>query len=445
MKSANKFEYVVFGFLLLLIFIISLPYGGVEIWWTSFFVTSVYLIFIIRTIYDSFKSQMRWVSKTLFLPLVLLAFFAYLQSLLLLPVTGGYRALSTDPTGSWFFACVLSALIIFTELILRSTLDQRMLKILIQTVIAIAVGSAIFGIIRQLFLSELIGSVFPPLTVGQGFGQLINRNHFALLMILALGLVLGLAFKPDEKPQKFFYLSLAAVLITGLTMTVSRGGVIALVIQLTGWVLLRINNRNNTDIHSRKEKQLKFIKQTAGGFLLLLVALIGIAWIGDEKLVLRIEEGFREKNVHTEQAEKITNRTNFWTASVALAAENPIVGIGFGGYKFAITRHFKGAGLLRLEQAHNDYLEFFVDGGLVGVIFGIWFLILLIRKIRKNFATVTSEMRPIYHGAISSLIGAAVQSAGDFGLQTLINSVIFFIIIIVLSGNFAEEGKSKYS
>ena len=62
---------------------------------------------------------------------------------------------------------------------------------LVNVIIAVAVASAIFGVVRQTNQHGM-GFGLPLLSPGRGYGQFINPNHFALLMEMAFGLILGI-------------------------------------------------------------------------------------------------------------------------------------------------------------------------------------------------------------------------------------------------------------
>ena len=64
--------------------------------------------------------------------------------------------------------------------------------VLVYTILAVAIASAVFGILRHTTQHQ-IGFVLPLLKPNQGYGQFINKNHFAYLMEMAFGLGLGIA------------------------------------------------------------------------------------------------------------------------------------------------------------------------------------------------------------------------------------------------------------
>src|SRR6185295_6817661 len=102
----------------------------------------------------------------------------------------------------------------------------------------VAVASSIFGILRQT-TQHSPGFGLPLLIFDLGYGQFLNKNHFAYLMEMALGLVLGLILGGGVKrEQALIYLVALLPIWIGLVLCNSRGGLIAMVAQIVIAALL---------------------------------------------------------------------------------------------------------------------------------------------------------------------------------------------------------------
>jgi O-antigen ligase len=88
---------------------------------------------------------------------------------------------------------------------------------------------------------------------------------------------------------------------------------------------------------------------------------------------------------------------------------------------------------MRWEQAHNDYLEFLSAGGLVGLGLGIWFLVRIGRVTMSNIANDNRRTRTLRHAAIIGIVGIAVHSIVDFGLHTIVNSMVLMTFLGVMT------------
>jgi hypothetical protein len=104
--------------------------------------------------------------------------------------------------------------------------------VLIHVVLGVAVASAFFGILRQTAQLQP-GFVLPRTMPGQGYGQFINKNHFALLMEMALGLGLGIGLTRGLTRERVLsYVALLIPIWMGLVLSNSRGGILAMLAQV---------------------------------------------------------------------------------------------------------------------------------------------------------------------------------------------------------------------
>jgi len=252
---------IVFGSLVCLIVLTAIPYGTSQAWWKALFVCVVFTLAILWLVEGLISDEWFKDSWPLALPLACLALFAFLQTLPFGNQTGNparinfapWSALSADPYQTRFFALELLALTIAGVFLFRYASSERRLRITINVVIGVAVSSAIFGIVRQTQPSALFGLPFLPPDLG--YGQFINRNHFAFLMEMSLGLILGLILGGGVKrEQALIYFAALLSLWTGLVLCGSRGGLIAMLAQVIIAALLfsvAVRRGNSTEPRSK--------------------------------------------------------------------------------------------------------------------------------------------------------------------------------------------------
>ena len=179
---------IVFGALLGLIVIAAIPYGTVEPWWKAAFVCAVFALCIVALIESRVSGSFRIEGGAILLPMLALSVLAFVQTLSLgsLEVAGFsvWNTISADPYQTRFFALQMLALTACLALFYRYARGERRIRVLVYTILAVAVASAVFGILRQTTQHQ-IGFVLPLLKPAQGYGQFINKNHFAYLMEMA--------------------------------------------------------------------------------------------------------------------------------------------------------------------------------------------------------------------------------------------------------------------
>src|SRR6266498_1055738 len=304
LSVAGVLSTIVFISLLGLIVLTAIPYGTSHAWWKALFVCVVFTLAILWLVEGLISDEWLKDSWPLALPLAALALFSLLQTLALGNLGGNQRgnqsgnpagigfapwnAISADPYQTRFFALELLALIIAGVLLFRYVSTERRLRITINVVIGVAVASAIFGILRQT-TQHTPGFGLPLLLRDTGYGQFINYNHFAYLMEMALGLILGLVLGGGVKrDQALIYFAALLPLWTGLVLSSSRGGLIAMLAQVIIAALLFsvvVRTRNSTGSQSKLSRLARSLAVRVGLILVLIVGVVfGTVWLGGDRL-----------------------------------------------------------------------------------------------------------------------------------------------------------------
>jgi O-antigen ligase len=157
--------------------------------------------------------------------------------------------------------------------------------------------------------------------------------------------------------------------------------------------------------------------------------LAGTLWVGGDRLMSNFEQASRE--IAVDANSEGASRKEIWRATLKLFAAHPILGAGLGGYWIAITAYHDASGTLTPQEAHNDYLELLASGGVVGFALGVWFVVSVVRLVRKNLWSNAGSAPAIRIGAILGLAGVAAHSLVDFGLHLMANAVIFLALIML--------------
>jgi hypothetical protein len=176
---------LVFLALLALLVLAAIPYGTVEPWWKAAFVCAVFVILSVGLVDSLFRGIREIVGRSILLPMLALSALAYLQTLSLGARSEAnllvWNTISADPFQTRFFALQMLALTVFLALLYRYANTERRIRALVYTILAVAAVSALFGILRHSSQQQL-GFILPLLKQNQGYGQFINKNHFAYLM-----------------------------------------------------------------------------------------------------------------------------------------------------------------------------------------------------------------------------------------------------------------------
>lgn len=403
---------LIFGALITLIVIAAIPYGTVEPWWKAAFVCAVFAICIVALVSGSFRIE----GGAILLPMLALSALAFIQTLSLgsLEVAGFpvWNTISADPYQSRFFALQMLALTACLALFYRHAHGERRIPALVYTILAVALASAVFGILRQTTQHQ-IGFVLPLLKPAQGYGQFINKNHFAYLMEMGFGLGLGLLLAGGVKRERLLiYVALLLPIWIALVLSNSRGGILAMLVQIVVAALFLM-------------KQQSVALRTALVVVLVVGILLGTFWVGGDRLASNFEAATNELSTTRAGA----SRNEIWRATLKMFAAHPILGVGLGGYWIGITAYHDASGLMTPQEAHNDYLELLSSGGVIGFAIGVWFVVAVVRAARRNL--LAGDMRTVRLGAILGITGVAAHSLVDFGLHILVNAIVFIALVSI--------------
>jgi tetratricopeptide (TPR) repeat protein len=247
-------------------------------------------------------------------------------------------------------------------------------------------------------------------------------------MIFPVVFALFLFYKPRvsypslrEKIVEFFsqirtsghiLLGFSSLLIAlSVFLSLSRGGIIFLCIS-AGFCFFLI---------SLKQGTLRSSGSTL--FLLLFLLLISVSWFGWTPI---FEEFEKTRNARGEIAE---NRPVYWQGGLSAFKDFPVTGTGMGTLAEIYPKYQSKATGSRLTHAHNDYVEFLVNGGAVGFLLFFGFMAAIIYK---TFMAFRKRREPyaifLYIGSISGIVAILLHSMTDFNLQIGANGLYMFFL-----------------
>jgi O-antigen ligase len=439
-RIALILEAVIFYGLLALFVFTAIPYGTVDPWSQAVFECGVFFLAFLWVIHGFLQGSWGLSEMSLVWPMWALVGFGVIQSLALSQSDqAGVRvasAISADPFETWMFVLRTGALVLACMLLIRFSANERRLSFLVHTIIVLAVGCALFGIARET-MQHTDGFVLSRLKAGIGYAQFINKNHFAYLMELAFGLLVGAGLLLGaRKDRVLLYVSAAIAIWAALVLSLSRGGLLAMISQVICAVLLVVNSRELTSRGSAEGTWSKAVRSIGAKLVLIGVLLAtivaGVIWLGGDQLATGVETATQEL-AKSDESHESARRRDIWRASWRMFRQHPIAGAGLGGYWAEIPAYHDGSGVLTPQQAHNDYLEILASAGLVGVAIFAWFAIALAKQARRSLQVPGRFQRAASLGAIVSLAGVAVHSFVDFGLHITINAAVFMSALAILS------------
>lgn len=441
---AEWLDHSLFWALLVVICLAVLPNAQWAEVTEAFGVSAIFLLGSLRVIEGAMRGSWFVRNGELFLPLLLLAAFAFAQTIpfptLLFGNAETEQPISADPYGTLRFVSYLLAYMIFGELLLRYTSNDRRLSLLVHTLIGVGVALALFALVAQIVQQGPDG-FYVQLRRIEFYGHLGNRNHFSMLMAMPLGLCLGLILRGKAcRQRQALYVLSAMVIWSALIVANSRGGILSMFAQqLFCLLFLSFTMTPPQPASTSRSKFASQLSHLAGKwvFRIVLIAVItalsivSVVWVGGDTLVDRVETAWTDLSTRIETGNEKEGRIRIWRATWQLIEERPLAGSGFGGYWIAIARHYDATGKAAPHQAHSDYLDLIAGGGVIAVALVGWFFILWLRKAHAGLFARDHLRRAASFGALAGLSAVAIHSAFDFGLQLTTNALIFTTLVSI--------------
>ncbi len=278
----------------------------------------------------------------------------------------GLVPLSVDAFFGWdFFLRSLSLVLLFFLALVLLKRRWR-IRLFVNVIIWMAVFQAAFG--SLMVLSGVEYSFFFEKEINHGLatGTFVNRNHLAGFLEMALALGIGLlmadlgegqvlnwkqrlrntvALLLSRKVQLRVFL---AIMVIGLVLTRSRMGNTAFFSSMLVaggiWLLLS---------HRRPKRSMILLLSS----LLVIDILIVGNWFGIEEVVERLENTSTQSEIRDE------------VVNYGLGYSRDYLWLGSGGGSFYSTfpRYRQGGMKVYHRYAHNDYLQFLTETGVIGL------------------------------------------------------------------------------
>ena len=262
-------------------------------------------------------------------------------------------------------------------------------------------------------------------------GTYVNRNHYAGLMEMTLPILLAafLYYRPlvsysswrekivdmlsfREQTPYLFYGGAFILGAISLFFTMSRGGITSFTISMIFFL---------TMIPAKKmAAQKRFLFGMA--IILFIVFLVGnAAW---DAILNRFLNSV-DPNGHL-----TSGRPVYWADSLKIIRDSFLTGTGFGSYSTII----KGYNSLNIiwppAHAHNDYLEFMTQGGMVGAILLLWFFFSYFKHTIPQFRKRKDRFGILFFlSSMAGLLAIFLHSFTDFNMRLGANALYFFFLL----------------
>jgi len=389
--------------------------GSVQPWAVAVIEIVTLIALTLFLIHKCLTHDWKWIKTALDLPILCLLVICLLST-----VFSQHRQSSL-----WAMVLLFNYLTIF-YLTIHLTQSRSQLRTLIYIIIGVATFLAVFGLFKRFGANPFpwwdYGDIrYVPYRLSSTYG---NANHLAGYTEMAIPLLLGLFMLGYTRGKLFILFYITLLILTSLILTLSRGGWIGI---LCGLIFM-----SSALLSSKYFIYKKSLIGSIAGFIIL--ALIILASTPVVERIITLEQNVQEPSFE--------GRAKAWGGVMDMIGDYPILGSGPGTFATVFTRYQPPGQAARYFYAHNDYLHFISETGLMLIPIIIWMGIALYRKGFHKFKNPSRLIRATILGAMTGITAILIHSIVDFNLHIPANAVLFTILVAILVGPLPLSNES---
>jgi putative inorganic carbon (HCO3(-)) transporter len=342
---------------------------------------------------------------------------------------GAWMTLSVDPHATfvfWLKSCAYALAFALTLALANTSARARLIA---YTLVAGGILQAAYGALMHLAGKDVmvLGTLIPHSAYAAG--GFVNRNHLAGCLELALAMGIGLMISALQefawRGWRRFWRDMAGlllsskaplrlflvVMVVGLVMTRSRMGNVAFFSSLliAGVIALALSR------HATRSTVILIAS------LIVIDVLVVGAWFGVEQTLDRIGQT---------SVGDVGRRAVSSEDAYQMVRDYPVFGTGAGTFYTAYSR-YRGPDVTSFyDFAHNDYMQFLVETGVIGLllvgslpVMALGCAVLSLARRRDALA------RGLAFAVVMGVSALAIHSTVDFNLQIPANALAFVVLL----------------
>jgi O-antigen ligase len=317
-------------------------------------------------------------------------------------------------------------------LIIKTVVSQLQIRRIFYALIGMGIFQAFYGLFELYNKNPRILFYKKAYNLDSVCGTFVNRNHLSgyleMIIPLAIGLIIAridlFSFAGMKIKEKILQLAekglavnlLLSFSILGMSLAVifskSRSGVFVLVftfILMFEFTVFYFGKQGQ-----QKKWVTKFLK------IMFITIIIISLYIG---IGATLERFALNKVLKAD-------RVPVWNFTLKIISDFPLVGSGLGTYASVFLAYDNRGRLSIYSHAHNDYLEYLSDLGIIGLLLLLGAVLFIIIKAFSVWRTRGHpEVKGLALGGIVAVINILIHSITDFNLQIPANMLLFTVIL----------------
>nr|WP_136250271.1 O-antigen ligase family protein [Ningiella ruwaisensis] len=436
-----------FYFFLAILFLLPIPLGANRPWAWSFFEVAIFGL----TLFVAFRNRAKkdlglvkyssmlvlWICFIVFaciqiipLPKILVELLSPSSASLYSMANASSFYLSVDHGQSMINFIKLLSLFCLMLLTMKLMDSEERIRLLFLTMLASGTFQAIYGSL-ELLLGAQSSLVFGLDVSESATGSFVYKNHFANFLVLCLSAGVGLIVTSLEKDKfkspKDRLRSLASTLLG--SKTIVR---ICLAIMVIGLVMSRSRMGNTAFFASVAIiglLALFLIRNRSNGLFVFVVSmfiidlLIVSAYFG----LARVKERLEQTSLDSETRDEVI------LDAFPIISDFPLFGSGGGSFYSTFPGYQNLDVFLFYDHAHNEYLQFTIEYGLIGVFILLTILLFAFYKsLRAMYTRRNSILKGTGFACAMAILAMCIHMTVDFPLQAYANAC-YFVVFIALA------------
>lgn len=346
-----------------------------------------------------------------------------------------WRPLTLTPMRSWN---VLGSLVVPAAGLLLAVALRGSARVILRVIAGLGVLNAVLGLLQIVTGKSSVFYFYELTNRGSPVGIFANENHAAIFAACSLLVVTSLALRAREVQsaswERLIYpVAFVFILLTAL-VGASRAGLAAtlgaVVISL---VMLFLSPRTSRG-HSVNDPVRRWLDKHSG--LVVVVPVVAITLTAATFMLLDRTPAFQDLLSRDSLADL---RWSLWPVIAAMIATHWALGTGFGSFE-QVYNIYEPSELLMpqyVNQAHNDWAQFVIEGGIPGVLILIALFVWMARAIVKIAAKNSARVNALFWVSIFAIVGVA--SLVDYPLRTPIFQLVAIWLLVALSRDMRDR------
>ena len=297
---------------------------------------------------------------------------------------------------------------------------------------------SIIGMVQRFFGAEKIYGFWKPLAREDlsFFGSYVNPNHFAGYTAMVVPIAVALFLRQTERMDRgkiwglgryvrwlrgeegyvaVFLLSALIIMVSGLFLSLSRGGMFALAGSMI-FLIMALSVRGGW-------RRMLGLGLMTGLFVALFVFWLG--FVPFQASVRTFAHPFQDGNVQF--------RLQVWRDGWRMLTDFPLFGTGLGTFAHIYPKYKTVLAQTTVVYPESDFLQILVETGFVGFGVLVWLFTAFFRTLWmrwKDHDNYVVRINPkVMVGLAAGLVALLIHGFGDFNLHIPANALMFAMVM----------------